>query len=137
MLQANFGENFYNYSHSIITTENCLNTQRLKKLLNELGFSPVSIGTNYIIEELEYLHNTNISNINNLKQAYTISSVLHNVDIQNVQWNVESAIITMNRYANTNLLHKIFYWYDNYKNITPKYFINAMLDYLNDNEIIV
>ena len=39
----------------------------------------------------------------------------------------------MNRYADSSLLKEIFYWYDTYKNITPKYFLSSMLEFLNEN----
>ena len=136
MLQTNLVENYINYSNSIIKTENCLNTQKLKKILNKLGFNPISTGTQYIIEELEFFYNNNIFYIKNLNQAYSISAVLHSLDIKNIQWNIESAIFTMNRYANTELLRKIFYWYDDCKNITPKFFLNTMLEFLNSNNKI-
>lgn len=134
MLQTNLVENYITYSHSIITTENRLDTQRFKKILIELGFNPISTGTQYIIEELEFFYNNNIFNIKNLNQAYSISAQLHSLDIKNIQWNVESAIFTMNRYANTELTRKIFYWYGTYQNITPKFFFNTMLEFLDANK---
>lgn len=120
--------------NSNYTEEKKLDVRKLKLLLNNLGFSPISIGTSYIIEELEFFYNNNISKIKNLNEVYSISVKYHNLSIKNIQWNVESAILTMNKYANTNLLKEIFYWYDNYKNITPKFFFSTILEFLNENK---
>ncbi|MBR2743930.1 MAG: hypothetical protein IKE01_01355 [Clostridia bacterium] len=110
-----------------------LDIQKLRILLNNLGFNPVATGTQYIIEELEYYFNNNITELKNLKQAYRISAEKHNIDIKYVQWDVQSAIEVMNKYADINLLHEIFYWYDTYKRITPRFFMITMIDYLNSN----
>lgn len=113
--------------------ENNLDIQKLRILLNKLGFNPVAAGTQYIIEELEYYFNNNLSGFKNLKQAYTISAEKHHINIKYVQWDVQSAIEVMNRYADINLLHEIFYWYDSYKKITPRFFMGTMIEYLNEN----
>jgi hypothetical protein len=118
---------------AIYTPEKKLDIRKLKLLLNQLGFNPVSNGTLYIIEELEFFYNNGILEIKNLNEAYIISARLHHIDIKKIQWNVESSLMTMNKYANTNLLKNIFYWYDNYKSITPKFFFNTMLEFLNEN----
>lgn len=110
-----------------------LDIKKLRILLTKLGFNPVASGTQYIIEELEYFFNNNLTGMKNLKQAYRISAELHNIDIRNVQWYVKSAIEVMNTYADVKLLHEIFYWYDNYKKITPRFFMSTMIDYLNEN----
>ena len=106
---------------------------KLRKLLNELGFNPVVDGTTFIIEELKYVIENDISEVKNLKQLYNISADLHNIPIENVQWNVKSAIKVMNRFADKELLKTIFYWYDSYKNITPRFFMATIIGYLNEN----
>lgn len=110
-----------------------LDILKLRKLLNELGFNPVVDGTTFIIEELKYVFENNISEIRNLKQLYSISASLHNIPVENVQWNVKSAVKVMNRFADKELLKSIFYWYDSYKNITPRFFMATIIDYLNEN----
>lgn len=115
------------------TIEKNLDVKKLRILLNKLGFNPITAGTQYIVEELEYFFNNNLTGIKNLKQAYKISAEIHNIDIHYVQWDIQSAIDVMNRYADTNLLHEMFFWYDNYRKITPKFFMSTMIDYLNEN----
>lgn len=39
----------------------------------------------------------------------------------------------MNRYADEKLLKSVFYWYDSYKNVTPRFFMSTLIDYLNEN----
>lgn len=110
-----------------------LDVIKLRKLLNNMGFNPIANGTNYIIEELKYMIENNIDEIKTLKETYTISAKIHHTDIKNIQWDVESAIATMKKYANSDLMRSILYWYDNYKTITPRFFMITMLDYLNEN----
>ena len=122
-----------NCFNTIYTPEKKLDKQKLKLLLNKLGFNPISNGTLYIIEVLEFFYNNNILEIKSLNEAYIISAKIHKLNIKKIRWNVESALLVMNKYADTELLQEIFYWYDNYKNITPKYFFSTMLDFLNEN----
>ena len=58
------------HCNSTYTPEKELDIRKLKILLNNLSFSPVSIGTLYIIEELEFLFNNNIFEIKKLSEAY-------------------------------------------------------------------
>lgn len=113
--------------------EKNLDITKLRILLNELGFNPVAAGTQYIIDALEYFFNNNITEIKNLKQAYMIPAEKHNKPIKQVQWDVESAIEIMNKYAPKKLLQEIFFWYDSYKRMTPRFFILTMNSYLQQN----
>ena len=110
-----------------------LDVLKLRILLNRLGFNPVVDGTTFIIEELKYVVENNVKEIKSLKQIYKISAELHNIPIENVQWDVKSAIKVMNRFANEDILEEIFYWYDSYKNVTPRFFMSTMIEYLNEN----
>lgn len=127
-------DNVYLNSHCPSNTKaKKLDVMKLRKLLKDLGFNPVASGTTFIIEELQYFFENNTSDIKNLSQAYKISAELHNISIDNVQWDIKSSIKTMNIYADKKLLEKIFYWYDTYKNVTPRFFISTMITYLNEN----
>ena len=110
-----------------------LDVMKLRRLLNNMGFNPIANGTNYIIEELKYMIENDIYEIKTLKETYSISAKINNTDIKNIQWDVESAIATMKKYANSDLMRSILYWYDNYKTITPRFFMITILDYLNEN----
>ena len=76
---------------------------------------------------------TKAKEIKNLKQLYSISAQIHRISIENVQWNIKSAIKVMNRYADEELLKRIFYWYDSYNTVTPRFFMSTLIDYLNEN----
>ena len=78
MLKANKKKRLLhlNCFNAIYTSEKKLDIRKLKLLLNGLGFNPVSAGTLYIIEELEFFYNNNILKINYLNEAYTISAKL-------------------------------------------------------------
>lgn len=124
---------YLKYNSPTNTKVRKLDVMKLRKLLNNMGFNPIANGTNYIIEELKYMIENDINEIKTLKEVYSISAKLHNIDVKNIQWDVESAITIMKKCANPNLMRSILYWYDNYKTITPRFFMITMLDYLNDN----
>lgn len=124
---------YLKYNSPTNTKVRKLDIMKLRKLLNNMGFNPIANGTNYIIEELKYMIENDINEIKTLKEVYSISAKLHNIDVKNIQWDVESAITIMKKCANPNLMRSILYWYDNYKTITPRFFMITMLDYLNDN----
>lgn len=81
------------YLQSFEPNNNVKKNLDIKILLNKLGFNPVASGTQYIIEELEYFFNNNLTGMKNLKQAYRISAELHNIDIRNVQWDVKLVLV--------------------------------------------
>lgn len=127
-------DNVYLNDHCLIDTKaKELDVLKLRKLLVKLGFNPIAEGTTFIIEEIKYMIENDIIEIKNLKQLYDISAKIHNISMENVQWNIKSAIKVMNRYADEKLLKSIFYWYDSYKNITPRFFMSTIVDYLNEN----
>lgn len=131
---ATANDNVYLNDHCPIGTKaKELDVLKLRKLLVKLGFNPVVEGTTFIIEEIKYTIENNITEIKNLKQLYSISAKIHKISIENVQWNVKSAIKVMNRYADEELLKRIFYWYDSYKTVTPRFFMSTLIDYLNEN----
>ena len=130
-----FKGNGYNASDSALPTKDKnLDTIKLKKLLYNLGFKLTSIGTIFIIEELSFFFNNNLDGFYLLKDAYSISAQLHNIEIKNVQWAVESAIASMLRFSNTKLLKSIFFWYTDNQVITPREFMSTMILYLEENE---
>lgn len=131
-------DNVYLNSHCLkgSTKAKKLDVIKLRKLLSSLGFNPISLGTKYIIEELEFLFNNNICEIEELKKAYSISVKKHNVEERKVHWNIDSAIRMMKKYINPEIASDVFYWIDNYEYLSPRFFMPAMLDYLNENEKI-
>lgn len=127
-------DNVYLKAHCLDNTKvKKLDVMKLRMLLKNLGFNPVASGTTFIIEELKYFFENNMDGIKNLNQAYMISAQIHNISIDNVQWNVKSAIKAMNIYANKKLFEEIFYWYDTYNNVTPRFFMSTMITYLDEN----
>ena len=90
-------DNVYLKAHCLDNTKvKELDVMKLRMLLKNLGFNPVASGTTFIIEELKYFFENNMNGIKNLNQAYMISAQIHNISIDNVQWNVKSAIKAMN-----------------------------------------
>lgn len=110
-----------------------LDVFKLRKLLFRLGINPVVDGTTFIIEELKYMIENDIKEIKNMKQLYEISARTHNISVENVQWNVKSAIDRVKWFADKTLLKKICYWYDTDDNITPRFFMRTLLEYRQEN----
>lgn len=98
---------FLNSNCPINTKVKKLDVKKLRKLLNDMGFNPIANGTVYIIEELKYMFENNISEFKKLKDVYEISVKIHNIEIKNVQQDIESSIATMRKYANKKLLRDI------------------------------
>lgn len=110
-----------------------LDIKKLRILLNKLGFRPVNLGTTYITDSLEYIFNNNLIGTKKLKIAYDVVAQKHHTTLHNVEWDIGKAIDIMNLYADPQLLHEIFYWYNKKEKITPRTFMSAMIDYLNEN----
>lgn len=111
-----------------------LNMIKLKKLLYNLGFKLTSIGTIFILEELAFFFNNGLDGFYLLKEAYNISAQLHNIELKNVQWAIESAISSMLRFSNIETLKEIFFWYTPNQIITPREFMSTMILYLEEHK---
>ena len=109
-----------------------LNMVKLKKLLYNLGFKLTSIGTIFILEELAFFFNNGLDGFYLFKEAYNISAQIHNVELKNVQWAIESAISSILRFSNIEILKEIFFWYTPNEIITPREFISTMILYLEE-----
>lgn len=135
MIENNFviaNDNVYLNPHCPIKPKE-LDIVKLRKLLFNLGINPVVDGTTFIIEELKYMIENDIKEIKNLKQLYEISSQIHNIPIEKVQWNIKSAIDRVKSFADKTLLKEILYWYDSDESITPRFFMRTLLEYLHEN----
>lgn len=97
-----------------------LNMVKLKKLLYNLGFKLTSIGTIFILEELAFFFNNGLDGFYLLKEAYNISAQIHNIELKNVQWAIESAISSMLRFSNIETLKEIFLVYAQSNNNTKR-----------------
>lgn len=111
-----------------------LDIKKLRILLNKLGFKPVNLGTKYIIDSMTYCFNNDIFGINRIDEAYTHTAKKYNVRKNTVEWNIKTAVDSMNLYADEKILHEIFYWCDKKERICPRTFMNTFLDYLIENE---
>lgn len=96
------------------------NMVKLKKLLYNFGFKLTSIGTIFILEELAFFFNNGLDGFYLLKEAYNISAQIHNIELKNVQWAIESAISSMLRFSNIETLKEIFLVYAQSNNNTKR-----------------
>lgn len=111
-----------------------LDIKKLRILLNKLGFRPVTLGTKYIIDSMEYCFNNNIFGINRIEKAFEYTAKKYNVRQDTVEWDIKTAVDTMNLYADRDTLHEVFYSCDKKERIPTRTFMNLFLDYLNENE---
>ena len=120
---------------SVVTAEpRNLDTIKLRKLFYDIGFRLTSMGTTFIIEELEYFFNNNLNGFNYLKEAYSISAIKHNTEIKKVQWVVQSSISSMLKTDNSNKLYELIPWINKGEIISPRDFMSLMILFLEENE---
>lgn len=124
------------YSQSLEPNEikKNLDIKKLRILLNKLGFRPVTLGTKYIIESMEYCFNNDIFGINRIEEAYKHTAKKYNVRQDTVEWDIKTAVDTMNLYADPDVFQEVFYYYDKKERIPLRTFMNSFLDYLIENE---
>lgn len=111
-----------------------LDIKKLRILLNKLGFRPVNLGTKYIIDSMEYCFNNNIFGIHRIEEAYKHTAEKYNVRHNTIEWNIKTAVDSMNLYADKEILREVFYWCEKKERISPRTFMNTFLDYLIENE---
>lgn len=111
-----------------------LDIRKLRILLNNLGFRPVTLGTKYIIESVSYCFENNIFGNNRIEESYKHTAQKYHVRPDTVLWDIQKAVDIMNVYADRNLLHEIFYWCDKKERIPTKTFMDSFLNYLEENE---
>lgn len=115
-------------------TKRNLDIKKLRILLNNLSFRPVTLGTKYIIESMQYCFNNDIFGINRIEEAFNHTAQKFKVRQATVEWDIKTAVDTMNMYADPEVFKEVFYYYDKKARIPLRTFMNSFLDYLIENE---
>ena len=69
--------------------------------------------------------------LRNMGLMYKEIAKKYKISPAKVQWSIRSSIDIMNRYISSDLSHTIFHVYA-HENITPKFFLTIINDYLNN-----
>lgn len=106
---------------------------KLNQILLKLNLKVYSKSCSHLSEVIEFSYN-NSHMLENLNAIYSIIASRHNCSSEKIKSSVRSSIRIVNNSANSNLLRSIFYLEDEdyNKTLTPKYFVNCIIDYLNN-----
>lgn len=117
--------NIYNYSSS---KPNSITTQEIQKLLLKLKIDLYSIGIQYLIDSI-LIASKNHQLLQNLQDIYEIIGSDYNISPEKIKWSIRNTVNIINKYVDSSTFRSIFKYYDDSRNLTPKYFIKLVLYY--------
>lgn len=117
--------NIYNNNHIN------LDKNQLNSLLLKLSFNLYSKGTKYLIDCIS-IANDEPTLLYNISTLYTLIATQNHTTPQIIKWSICNSLSAMNRFVNKELLYSFFCEYDG-RNLTPKYFITLLLNYISKN----
>ncbi len=115
-----------------LNEEKTINENDFINLMLKLKFNLYSRGTTYLMDIIRICFDSPHL-ISNMDKLYELISIKYNISKIKTKWSVHSSLATMNKYISSDLLTSIFNIYDNERNLTPKYFISIMLNFLKRN----
>ena len=94
-----------------------------------------SKGVTYLKQAVIYCFNdeTLFYNISKVYSMVATDNTIYNVKPKNVLWSLESLINTYEKSVDNRFLSSFFIYYDETRNLTPKYFIELIVIYLKRN----
>ena len=108
-----------------------LNKIEIRKVFVKLKLNVFSKGAIYLFDLISMCYeNENL--IDNYKYTCAVLAHKYKISEKNIQWSIENSIKTMCKYVNIEDLNSIFLYHDlKSKKISPKQFIELMLEYIN------
>lgn len=111
-----------------------LDTNSIKLLFSKLHLNIFSKGGIYLLDLIVLCYeNENLTD--SFKKLCDILSHKHKVSARNIQWNIESSLKSMNKYVDIDVLNSVFPYHDLNNKISPKLFIDLMLEYIHRNNL--
>lgn len=106
---------------------------KLNQLLLKLNLKTHSKSCSHLIEVIRFSYQQPYM-LENINKIYTIIANRYNCSFETIKSSVRSSIRTVNKSMNRDLLTSIFFidGKDYNKMITPKYFVNCIIDYLTE-----
>ena len=111
-----------------------LNINDIKMVFSKLHLNHFSKGGLYLLDAIALCYD-NENLLDNLKCICIILSHKYNVSEKNIQWSIESSLKTMSKYVKKEHLNTFFPYHDLTNRISPKQFIELMLEYINRNNL--
>ena len=118
-----------------------LTEKEINLLLTKLNFSLSSKGTKYIKSAITHYYYSQYSEntFYSLKELFEIVAKEYDTTIEIIRDGIRSSLIPLNTYREFSNSHSILKLFNNYRNITPKYFIETVSTYFhlikNKNEL--
>ncbi len=109
-----------------------LNINDIKMVFSKLHLNHFSKGGLYLLDAITLCYD-NENLLDNFKCLCVILSHKYNVSEKNIQWSIESSLKTMSKYVKREHLNTFFPYHDLTNRISPKQFIELMLEYINRN----
>lgn len=111
-----------------------LDINRIKNLFIQIKLNIFSKGATYLLEIIKYCYyDENL--IDNMKHLYTMVSCKYTVSSKSVQWSIENSLKLLSKNVDVNILNSIFLYNDLNSRISPKQFIELVLEYINRNNL--
>lgn len=108
-----------------------LTEKEINLLLTKLNFSLSSKGTKYIKSAITHCYYSQYSENKScsLKELFEIVANEYDTTIETIRDGIRSSLIPLNTYREFIDSHSILNLFNNYRNITPKYFIETVSTY--------
>lgn len=105
---------------------------RLNKILLKLNLKTHSKSCSFLIEVIKFSYYQPYM-LDNINKIYSIVAKRYNCSLETIKSSIRSSIRIVNKCTNSDLLYSIFFIdkKDYNKILTPKYFVNCIVDYLN------
>lgn len=106
---------------------------KLNQILLKLNLKPHSKSCSHLIEVIKFSYQQPYM-LENINKVYAIIAERYNCSFETIKSSIRSSIRIVNKTRNSDLLYSIFFIDGNDYNkvLTPKYFIDCIIDYLNN-----
>lgn len=111
-----------------------LDMNEIRMVFSKLHLNYFSKGGIYLLDSIALCYE-NENMIDNFKIICSILSNKYKVSEKNIQWSIESSLKTMSKYVKKEHLDLFFPYHELTNRISPKQFIDLMLEYINRNNL--
>lgn len=122
------------YAIAKFNKKNELDINHIKSIFSRLGLNTFSKGGIYLLDLISLCYeNENL--VDSFKQLCSILSHRYEIPAKKIQWSIESSLKTMSKYVDVDYLNTVFPYHNLDNKISPKQFIDLMLEYINRNNL--
>lgn len=117
-----------------VNNKKTLVINEIKDMFIKLKLSIYSKGAKFLLDAITMCYEDEMF-IDNMKSLYIILSHKYKISEKNIQWSIENSLRTIHKYVSIEDLNSIFLYTNITGKISPKQFIELMLEYLNRKKI--